>query len=257
MASDETIGLQAAADHLGVHYQTAYQWVRRGDLPAHQIGRQYVIEVADLDAFQQARQNPAPPVSRVPREGFATALPRFHGALVNGDEAAARRIFADYADTGTPVTDIVEGLLAPAMRQIGQEWADGITTVAVEHRASAIAERLLAAHLPRKRGRPRGRALVTTPTGDHHGLSAYMATVALKEAGWKVHHLGADMPTDELADFAHQHDIGVVVLSSATDEARAVARQMIIDLAAVGVVAVTNDHGMGLREVVAVVEAVR
>ena len=257
MASDETIGLQAAADHLGVHYQTAYQWVRRGDLPARQVGRQYVIDIEDLDAFQQARQAPAPPTSRVPREGFATALPRFHAALVNGDEAAVRRITADYADTGTSITDIIEGLLAPALREIGDEWARGVTTMAVEHRASAIAERLLAANLPRKRGRPRGRALVTTPTGERHGLSAFMATAALKEAGWKVHHLGADLPIDEVADFARQHDIGVVVLSAATDEARVVARRMICDLAADGITAVTNEPGMGLRDVVEAAEAVR
>ena len=257
MASEETLGLQEAADKLGVHYQTAYQWVRRGELPAHQVGRQYVIAVADLEDFRRAREAPSQPVSRIPREGFATALPRFLAALTEGDEAGARRITADYTETGTSITDIIEGLFAPALRQIGEGWEAGTITIAQEHRASAIVERLLAIHLPRKRGRPRGRAAVTTPTGEQHGLSAFMAAAALKEAGWKVHHLGPNLPTAEIAEFAEANDITVVVLSAASDEGRKTAQAMIASLADASITAITNEPGMRLPELVDAAEAVR
>lgn len=257
MGSEETIGLQAAADELGVHYQTAYQWVRRGDLPALQVGRQYVIDRADLHDFRRSREAPVRPTSRIAREGFSTALPRFSAALLSGDEATARRITADYAETGTGMTAIIEGLFAPTLRTIGEGWLAGTVTIAEEHRASAIIERLLAIHLPRKRGRPRGRALVTTPSGEQHGLSALMATSALKEAGWKVHHLGPNLPTDEIIDFAQQHGIGVVVLSAATDAGRAAARSVVDELTGQGINAVTNQQGMGLQQLVAAVEQAR
>lgn len=257
MGSERTIGLKEAADELGVHYQTAYQWVRRGELPAHQVGRQYVISVADLTAFRQARQAPARPASRVPREGFSTALPRFHAALVDGDELTARRITADYTDTGTSITDVIEGLFAPALRKIGEQWHTSEVTIAEEHRASAIVERLLAIHLPRKRGRPRGRAVVTTPEGDHHGLSALMATAALRDAGWKVHHLGPDLPAEELVHFAQEHDIGVVVLSASTDDGRKTAQSTIARLTDQAIVGITNEPGMRLAELIAAAEAVR
>lgn len=253
----ETFGLQQAADELGVHYQTAYQWVRRGELPAQQIGRHYVIAAEDLEAFRTVRNTPAPPASRAPREGFATALPRFCTALVAGDEAKVRRITADYAETGTSLVDIIEGLIAPALRHIGDSWHRGSLTVAEEHRASAIAERLLSDHLPRKRGRPRGHAVVTTPAGERHGLSALMATAALKDAGWKVHHLGPDMPTADIVDFARNNDITLVVLSTATDEGRQAAAVAIELLTDESITAITNEPGMGLAELIMTAEAVR
>lgn len=257
MASRETIGLREAANKLGVHYQTAYQWVRRGELPAHQIGRQYVIAVSSLEAFRQARQAPVPPASRVPRRGFSAALPRFHAALVGGDEATARRVTADYTDTGTSITDIIEGLFAPALRQIGEQWHADEITIAEEHRASAIVEQLIAIHLPRKRGRPRGRAAVATPAGEHHGLSALMATAALRDAGWRVHHLGPDLPVGEISTFVKASEVDVVVLSAATDHGRATARQAIATLAAEDIVAITNEPGMRLPELVVAAEEVR
>ncbi|MCH1435531.1 MAG: helix-turn-helix domain-containing protein [Acidimicrobiales bacterium] len=257
MASGETVGLQEAADHLGVHYQTAYQWVRRGDLPARQVSRKYAIDLGDLDAFQRVRNTPTPPTRRIPRGGFGLALPRFHAALVSGDEVTARRVTARYADTGTPIIDIIEGLFAPALRQIGDDWADGCTTVATEHLASTITQRLLAAYQPSRRGRPRGRALTTTPTGERHGLGASMAAAVLKEAGWKVHHLGADLPTEEVAEFANHYDIGVVVLTSATDQGRSTARAMIAELAVSGITAITNEPGANLHDLTEAVEAVR
>ena len=57
-----------------------------------------------------------------------------------------------------------------------------------------------------------------------------MAAAVLKEAGWKVHHLGVTS-TEEVADFANHYDIGVVVLTSATDQGRSTARAMIAELA--------------------------
>ena len=257
MGSEETIGLQAAADELGVHYQTAYQWVRRGDLPARQVGRQYIISVADLAAFRTAREAPTAPVSRTPRKGFATALPRFFAALLEGDEATARRITADYAETGTSITDIIEGLFAPSLRDIGEGWHAGTVTVATEHRASAIVERLLAVNMPRKRGRPRGRAAVTTPTGEQHGLSATMAAAALKEAGWKVHHLGPDLPIAEIVEFTEINDIEIVVLSAASDKGRTTAAAMVTDLEQHGIVALTNAADMRLPDLVDAAEAAR
>ena len=42
--------LREAADALGVHYQTAYAWVRQGSLPARKRGRGYEVEDADVRA---------------------------------------------------------------------------------------------------------------------------------------------------------------------------------------------------------------
>ncbi len=65
MPSDDQLDLQTAADELGVHYQTAYRWVRSGKLPAHVVGGRYLVEREALSAVQTARLAPR---ARLPRQ---------------------------------------------------------------------------------------------------------------------------------------------------------------------------------------------
>jgi len=50
------MNLKEVANHLGVHYQTVYRWVRSGDLPAIKVGAQYAITEAGLDLFRRRRE---------------------------------------------------------------------------------------------------------------------------------------------------------------------------------------------------------
>ena len=43
--------LREAAKVLGVHYQTAYAWVRQGVLPARKTGRGYEVSESDVSAL--------------------------------------------------------------------------------------------------------------------------------------------------------------------------------------------------------------
>jgi excisionase family DNA binding protein len=56
------VNLKSAARRLGVHYQTAYRWVRSGQLVAVKIGSGYEISEAALTRFQAQREA----VERVP-----------------------------------------------------------------------------------------------------------------------------------------------------------------------------------------------
>lgn len=49
------MNLKTAARRLGVHYLTAYRWVRNGELPAVKIGAIYEISEAGLAAFEARR----------------------------------------------------------------------------------------------------------------------------------------------------------------------------------------------------------
>ena len=97
-------------------------------------------------------------------------------------------------------------------------------TIAAEHRASAICERLVggwAAQQPT--GRPRGIAIATTPPGERHGLPALMAAACLRQDRWLVHHLACDLPVAEVGWFAGQARAQLVVLSAATAEGETAA----------------------------------
>ncbi len=123
-------------------------------------------------------------------------------ALGDGDERTARRLASSLLADGVLLTTVTTELLVPALTHIGSEWHAGRLPIWVEHRASAIVQRILGEHDPNPRGRRRGTAMVAALSGDHHGLPTSMAAAALREDNWKVQHLGADMPADELVTFA-------------------------------------------------------
>ena len=134
-----------------------------------------------------------------------------------GDETLARHVF-DRLARGVPLAELCERVIAPALKRVGDDWATGEVSIAAEHRASAICERLIAARTHQPQGRPRGIAVVTTPPGERHGLPALMATACLREDRWLVHHLAADLPVAEVTGLGREAGAGLVVLSSATTE---------------------------------------
>ncbi len=218
--------LQDAAQRLGVHYQTAYHWVRTGDLPATKVGRGYQVTEADLRRFEADRSTGAPPPPAIQVRDWSNQARRLFTSLASGNELRARLQIDRLSSGQIPVVDICALLLAPALMQIGDAWAAGRMSVAEEHRASAICERLLAPLAQPRPGRPRGIALVTTPPGEQHNLPALMATAALREDHWVVHHLAANVPWNDSAELAEKVGAGLVVLSMTTTGARGAASEL-------------------------------
>jgi MerR family transcriptional regulator, light-induced transcriptional regulator len=251
----DALDLQHAAERLGVHYQTAYRWVRDGRLPAERLGGRYRIAVADLDALvaerSTPRSEPKPPgPARLERQAIA-----MHHALVEGDEPSARRIARALVAEGTAVVDLIEHVLVPPLVAIGQDWHDGRLSIWVEHRASAICERLLGDVMPNPRGRRRGVALVAAVTGDRHSLPTTMATAVLRADNWHVHHLGADMPVDQIVAFAVDHDVDLAVLTVTNPKVAAVAGAAGRQLTGLGATAIVGGPGRSLRDLTAAARA--
>jgi len=253
-AGDDRIDLQGAADQLGVHYQTAYRWVRSGKLRADLIGGRYLITVDELNAFDAGRRSPtAPPPPRPKR--IATSASRMHEALVSGDERTARTIVRTLLSEGTSITGVMQSVIVPPLVQIGQAWRDGKVTIWVEHRASAIVERILGEIAPNPRGRRRGTVVVAAVSGDHHSLPTSMAAVTLRADNWHVEHLGADMPPDELLLFCAEHDVDVAVISSTNPDTAELAAETAQQLEEAGTPCVLGAPGRTLDDLVSEVRS--
>jgi MerR family transcriptional regulator, light-induced transcriptional regulator len=211
--------LREAADLLGVNYQTAYGWVRRGWLPATKIGRTYQVSVADVEALGARRTAGAPPRPDVCPRSWQPQADEFYDAIVTGSERQAQTRLERLA-AGMPFIELCDQVVAPALRRIGYEWAAGQVSIAVEHRASAICELLIAPLAARPpEGRPRrGLAVTATPPKERHGLPALMAAGTLREDHWLVQHLASDLPADEVARLACDVAARLVVLSAVTEE---------------------------------------
>ena len=187
--------LRDAADTLGVHYQTAYGWVRQGTLPARKTPRGYEVSEDDVRDLMARRTAGVEPPQEVKVRDWAAQADRLYTALMAGDEALARQDF-DRLAAGTPFVGLCDQVIAPALHRVGLAWAAGEVSIAEEHRATAICARLIASRARQPQGRPRGVAVTTTPPGEHHGLPSLMAAACLREDRWQVHDLGADLPTD-------------------------------------------------------------
>ena len=207
--------LREAAGVLGVHYQTAYGWVRQGMLPARKTPHGYEVSETDVTALAEHRALGAAPQPQVQVRDWTAHTDRLYAAIVTGDETDARQAFARLA-RGVPLTDLCEFLIGPVLYRIGADWAAGELTIGTEHRASAICERLIAGRARQPQGRPRGIAVTATPPGERHGLPALMATACLREDRWLVHHLASDLPVAEVTQLALDTRARLVVLSAAT-----------------------------------------
>ena len=216
--------LREAAGTLGVHYQTAYGWVRQGILPARKVGRGYELDDSDVGALAARRRLGREPARPIHVRDWPVQAQGLYSVITAGEETQARHRVERLA-AGVSLIDLCEHVIAPALRQLGDDWASGRVSIAQEHRASAICERLLASHTRQPAGRPRGTAVVATPPGERHGLPSLMAAACLREDRWLVHHLATDLPVDEVTQLAGQVGADLVVLSSARSETARKARQ--------------------------------
>jgi excisionase family DNA binding protein len=216
--------LREAAEALGVHYQTAYAWVRQGTLPARKNGRGYEVLDSDVRALAERRAAGTAPRPEIHVRDWEVQAGRLYDAIVTGDETLARREF-DRLAAGVPLIDVCERVMAPALRRVGSQWEAGALTIAAEHRASAICERLIASRAQQPPGRPRGIAVTTTPPGERHALPALMAAACLREDRWLVHHLAVDLPVVEVIGLALDVGADLVALSTATAETARAARR--------------------------------
>src|SRR5690606_26501257 len=158
-----------AADRLGVHYMTAYRYVRTGRLPADRRGGRWSVAATDVAELARHRAtaggttasgSPAEPAAHAPAppdddaaasgsarsggDGAARYRARLLERLLAGDEPGAWHVVESALVARIRPDRAHLDLLAPCLREIGDRWAAGTLTVGDEHVASATAARLAA-----------------------------------------------------------------------------------------------------------------
>jgi MerR family transcriptional regulator, light-induced transcriptional regulator len=153
-------------------------------------------------AYLLARHEPQAPKSP-PRWPEADAC---EDALLAGDHAAALAILQGCLERGDGLIDIELHVIQPALYSIGEKWQANQVSVAQEHLATSIATSLMTAGLLTSHPRaPVERSvLLACVEGNNHAVGLRMVADAFQLAGWRVHYLGADVPTRAL--IAHAAD---------------------------------------------------
>ena len=198
----ELLTLREAADELGVHYMTAYRYVRTGRLPAARAGAEWRVDRADLELL---RTRVAPvPVHTPGRPARAATRARLEARLLAADEPGAWAIVESALAGGANPADVHLDLLGPTLVDVGDQWAAGTLSIADEHRASSVAARIVGRLGPQftRPGRRRGTVLVGFVEGEHHSLPGAMLADLLRAAGFDAVDLGAETPPDAFVDAA-------------------------------------------------------
>ncbi|WP_435604606.1 cobalamin B12-binding domain-containing protein [Streptomyces sp. bgisy130] len=150
-------------------------------------------------------------------ESLAAYVDQLWDAVVTVDEHAAVRGVFDAVDAGVPPEDVLLDIIAPVQQRVGEHWAANKMTVAQEHAATAINDRVIAAlahHRPPAATAERGRITVACVDGEWHALPARLLAEVLRLRGWQVDFLGAQVPAPHLIAHLHQTGPQAVALSS-------------------------------------------
>ena len=215
MKGEALYSLREAADRLGLHYMTVYRYVRTGRLEARQSGAHWVIPADELQRLQDARMATGGTGARGSRKGPG-AIERLVGRLLAGDENGGWGIAQEMLAGGASPKEVYLELFVPALQRVGELWEQGGISVADEHRASGVTQRLVGRMGPlfRPRGPRVGTVIVGTPAGETHALPTALVADILRGEGFDVIDLGADVPAEAFAEYALGVDglVGVAIV---------------------------------------------
>lgn len=236
MTSEPRYPIRAVERLTGVPAPTLRSWERRYGFPVpartasgHRLYTEADVQVirwlqgesergaAVSQAIEQARHGRATAAvmgraeSRLPeRAEMSDAL--VQAAFVYDEralDAAITEAFIHY-----PADSVLLDVLTPALVRIGEAWASGEATVAVEHFiVHVVRQRLmamLAAH-PGIEGQP--AVLLACLPGEQHELGLMMLALFLCWAGARPFYFGANMPVDELARLGELARFDAICLS--------------------------------------------
>lgn len=207
------------ANELGVHYMTAYRYVRLGKLPARKEGRDWRISRDDLNRLVSAGTRDDTEVAAAPWDD------RLFNRLIAHDQQGAWSVIEAALASGLDPMDAYTTAIIPALGELGRRWESGQVTVAEEHAATRICQRIVGRLGPMaiRRGISKGTVVLGCPANELHGLAAAIAADTLRAGGYDVIDCGPDVPPDSfvgLSSTTHRlRAIGVSATSAGNEAA--------------------------------------
>lgn len=225
-----TLNIAALTRRTGVPADTIRKWEQRYGVlsPERTAGGQRHYTELDVARIEWLKAR----IDEGYRIGEAAALlgastvapgtpPDMRNAFVEAARSSDVESLGHLVEHALALTSLEEALtvvLAPALVEIGEQWAAGELTVAQEHLASSAVRSALQKLLADARASVRGVAVLACAPGERHEIGLMMLAVLLRSDGWQVAFLGADTPLDDALDLATEIGASVLCLSAATHE---------------------------------------
>jgi DNA-binding transcriptional MerR regulator len=176
------------------------------------------------------------PLHKAPGPGssvqLGAATNRLAAALLDVDGTTADRIVDEALAVGG-VDGVCVDLLQPTLREVGDLWHRGETSVSVEHFASAFVERKLASLFNQSNpNHGRGPIIAACVAGERHALGLLTTAVLMSRHGFHIVYLGADLPLPDLLEMVDRLAPPMILLSASRDDTAETLRSWIPHLKA-------------------------
>ena len=124
-------------------------------------------------------------------------------------EAVLRR-----AVVALPVATLLDDLVAPLLERIGTQWREGTFRPVHGHLATVVVRRVLDRVIDTASSAGASpHLIVATPTGQVHEFGALLTAATAAADGWRVTHLGAGLPAEDIAEAAVRTRAHAVAIS--------------------------------------------
>jgi methanogenic corrinoid protein MtbC1 len=136
--------------------------------------------------------------------------------LMSGRRDHAERLILNAVTSGESVSEIFQNILRPTLRVVGTMWEAGEIDIAQEHYFSEATGALMT-RLEEYLMVPdtcRGTVVLTVAGAESHVIGLRMVGAALREAGWALHYLGANVPARDLFGAVVRENARVLALSA-------------------------------------------
>lgn len=226
---------------IGVSESSLKRWTDDGLLAASRTaGGHRRISVADAVRFIRDHRTP---VVNAEVLGFTDLMDnpkpedltadRLYQSLSEEDPRVSRGLILAMYLGGMSLPAICDGPVRIAMERIGELWHHGQRGIAIEHRAvdtCTHALDLIRSTLPPL---PASAPLAIggTPPGDPYTLPSLMVATILSDIGYRVHNLGANVPTEALLQEARHERATLAWLSVSLIQDPSTGRRQIESLA--------------------------
>jgi MerR family transcriptional regulator, light-induced transcriptional regulator len=135
--------------------------------------------------------------------------------LRQGDNRSAKDFVKTLSRSGCSADILADNLIRPTMERIGHNWLVGALDVFEEHQASQVIAGALHELIADQAGKPASGPLAigATTEGDPYVLSCLLGELLLRELGWEVRNLGANLPLKSLANAVLAYHPKIIYLS--------------------------------------------
>ncbi|MDQ6787589.1 MAG: helix-turn-helix domain-containing protein, partial [Acidobacteriota bacterium] len=139
----------------------------------------------------------------------------FFRSLLAGCEEAAANVLISANLQGKSPSEIFDDFVCPAMRQIGEFWADGQITITQEHLATRVA---LNAVYKLRQMLPLSKtidklAVCCAFEGDFHELPTHLVQLTVENEGWEAINFGTNTPLGALSEEILRHKPDLICIS--------------------------------------------